>query len=243
MKYSQVPFYRTSVTTSLKSFRVVYRESDLFVLAEKDLSFETLKILVETRKPLEEYILKHKEFLHSKVPVGVYEKEGIVKKMALAGKIAGVGPMASVAGAIAQEVGEKLIKKGLTSQVVVENGGDVFLSLKKDAVVTIFAGDSPFSGKVGVVIKKEIMPCGVCTSSGKVGHSLSFGRADAVTVVHRDTAIADALATSFGNMVTSARDFKKIVKKAKKLKNLFGIIVIVEDKILVYGKDLKLKTV
>jgi ApbE superfamily uncharacterized protein (UPF0280 family) len=240
MKYSAIPFYRTQIRTQLKAFRVVYKESDLYLLAEKDLTSETTEILVKVRKPLEEYVFKNKKFLESKTPIAVKDAPGIVKKMALAGKIAGVGPMASVAGAIAQEVGEKLIEKKLTSQVVVENGGDVFLNLKKDARVIIFAGDSPFSGKIGIVIKKEIMPCGVCTSSGKIGHSLSFGRADAVTVVHKDTAIADALATSFGNMIFSSKDFKRIIKKVKKIKNLLGVVVIIEDKVLIYGKEIKL---
>lgn len=120
--------------------------------------------------------------------------------------------------AIAEEVGRALLERGLTGEVAVENGGDIFLSLKKEARVSLFAGDSPFSGKIALLIPQELQPCGVCTSSGKVGHSLSFGKADAITVVHKNTAIADALATAFGNMLKEGKDFKRFQPEQKKLK-------------------------
>ncbi len=240
-KYSVIPFYRTLVSTPLKKFRVVYKETDLQILAEKELVSEALSIIKEIRLPLETYIIKNPEFLKSLVPLALDpEAPEIVKIMLKAGKVAGVGPMAAVAGAIAERMGKMLLEKGLTSQVAVENGGDIFLALKKDAKVALFAGDSPFSGKIALLIKKELMPCGVCTSSAKIGHSLSFGKADALTVVHKDTAIADALATSFGNTFKKAEDFKKIVAKAEKIDGLMGIVAILKDKIFVWGKYIRL---
>ena len=237
MKFSQIPFYRTQISTLLKTFRVVYKETDLQILAERDLTSEVISIIREIRTPLEAYILKNPLFLKSLVPLpDDPEAPEIVKTMLKAGEIAGVGPMASVAGAIAEKVGRILLEKGLTSQVAVENGGDIFLNLNKTARVALFAGDSPFSGKIALVIEKEIMPCGVCTSSGKIGHSLSFGRADAVTVVHKDTAVADALATAFGNILKTSKDFNKVVSKAEKVKNLLGVVGIVEDRIFIWGK-------
>jgi ApbE superfamily uncharacterized protein (UPF0280 family) len=237
MKFSQIPFYRTQISTPLKTFRVVYKETDLQILAERDLTSEVISIIREIRTPLEAYILKNPLFLKSLVPLpDDPEAPEIVKTMLKAGEIAGVGPMASVAGAIAEKVGRILLEKGLTSQVAVENGGDIFLNLNKTARVALFAGDSPFSGKIALVIEKEIMPCGVCTSSGKIGHSLSFGRADAVTVVHKDTAVADALATAFGNILKTFKDFNKVVNKAEKVKNLLGVVGIVEDRIFIWGK-------
>lgn len=243
MNYAQVPFYRTLISSGLKPFRVVYKETDLLVLAEKKLIKETLFYVRKVRAPLEAYIIKNPLFLRSLEPLPEDEKASeIVQEMLKAGKIAGVGPMASVAGVIAEKVGNLLIKKGYTSEVVVENGGDIYLNLKREARVAIFAGDSPFSGKIGLKIKKEFMPCGVCTSSGKIGHSLSFGKAEAITVVHKNTAIADALATAFGNMLNSAEDFSKVITKAKRIKDLLGVLCILEDKLMFWGEKLELET-
>ncbi|MCS7199555.1 MAG: UPF0280 family protein [Caldimicrobium sp.] len=243
MKYAHIPFYRTLVSTSLKSFRVVYKETDLLILAEKELVKESLFLVREVRLPLETYIAKNPFFLKSLEPLP-YDEEApeMVQKMLKAGKVAGVGPMASVAGAIAEKVGTLLIKEGYTSEVVVENGGDIYLNLKRDAKVAIFAGESTFSGKIALKIKKGLMPCGVCTSSGKVGHSLSWGKAEAITVIHKDTALADALATAFGNMLKSSQDFQRVITKAKRLENLWGLFCIVEDQLMLWGKNIELET-
>lgn len=240
--YSEIPYYRVKVSSSLSRFRVVYKQTDLFVLAERDLTEETLKLVMEIRKPLETYILKNPFFLKSLVPLPEDPMApSIVQKMLWAGKIADVGPMASVAGAIAEEVGKALLEKGLTREVVVENGGDIFLFLKKEAKIAIFAGDSPFSGKIALLIPSNLQPCGVCTSSGKVGHSLSFGKADAITVVHKDTAIADALATAFGNMLKEGKDFKKVLAKAEKIEDLLGVFAILKDRFYAFSQKIRVE--
>jgi len=241
-KYSGIPFYRTRIHSHLVGSRVVYKQSDLFVLAERDLTDVVLKILVEVRRPLEAYLLKNPLFLKSLVPLpDDPEAPELVRKMLEAGKVAGVGPMASVAGAIAEAVGKRLLEKEFTKEVVVENGGDIFLSLKKEARVSIFAGDSPFSGRVALVIPSELQPCGVCTSSGKVGHSLSFGKADAITVIHQDTAVADALATAFGNMLKAGEDFKKIIARAERIEGLLGVFAILRDKLFAFSTKIRLE--
>ncbi len=240
--YSEIPYYRVRVSSSLFRFRVVYKQTDLFVLAEKDLTEETLRLVMEIRRPLEAYILKNPLFLKSLVPLPEDPlAPQIVKKMLLAGKVAGVGPMAGVAGAIAEEVGRALLERGLTGEVAVENGGDIFLSLKKEARVSLFAGDSPFSGKIALLIPQELQPCGVCTSSGKVGHSLSFGKADAITVVHKNTAIADALATAFGNMLKEGKDFKKVSAKAEKIDGLLGVFAILKDRFYALSQKIRIE--
>lgn len=244
MKYAQIPFYRTLISSSLsfKSFRVVYKETDLLVLAERELIKETLFLIRKVRLPLEAYIAKNPTFLKSLRPLPYDEKAPeIVMEMLKAGEIAEVGPMASVAGAIAERVGSLLIEKGYTSEVVVENGGDIYLNLKRDVKIAIFAGDSPFSGKIVLKLKKELMPCGVCTSSGKIGHSLSFGRTDAITVVHKKAVVADALATAFGNVILSAEDFQKVVSQAKKIENLYGILCVLGDKLLLWGERIEIE--
>lgn len=242
MKYAGIPFYRTLVKSHLKAFRVVYKQTDLLILAERELIEETLSLVIEIRKPLEAYIFKNSFFLKSLEPLpdDPHAPE-LVRKMLLAGQIAGVGPMASVAGAIAEAVGKRLIEKGFTQEIVVENGGDIFLALKKEAIVSLFAGESIFSGKIGLKIPREIQPCGVCTSSGKIGHSLSFGEADAITVVHKDTAIADALATAYGNLLKEGENFKKISHLAKKIKDLYGVFAILKNKFYAITENISLE--
>lgn len=242
-QYSAIPFYRTKITSPLKKFRVVYRESDLLILAKEDLSKEALEILRNIRAPLERYIQKNPLFLRSLVPLPEDDSAPpIVQTMLKASRTAGVGPMASVAGAIAQAVGVELIQTGLTEEIVVENGGDIFLALKKEAKVALYAGESPFSGKIALVIPSSLQPCGVCTSSGKIGHSLSFGKADAVTVVHKETATADALATAFGNLLKEEKDFNKIVEISKKIEDLYGVFAILGDKLFIQTKKIKIKS-
>ncbi|MCS7200515.1 MAG: UPF0280 family protein [Caldimicrobium sp.] len=239
--FSLIPTYRAWVQSPLRCFRVVYKQTDLFVLAERDLTLETMDLVRKIRAPLEAYILQNPHFLKSLEPLPEDEEAPmLVRVMLRAGKTAGVGPMASVAGAIAEAVGRALLEQGLTREVAVENGGDIFLALRREARVALFAGNSPFSGRLALVIPAELQPCGVCTSSGKVGHSLSFGRADAVTVVHRDTAIADALATSFGNLLKGPEDFKVLSSRVKKVEGLYGVLAVLEGKLFVYSERIKL---
>ncbi|OAG27106.1 UPF0280 family protein [Thermodesulfatator autotrophicus] len=234
--------YRTRIASEkLIPFRVVLRESDLLILAEKDLSQEALKLLYDIRQELENYIARYPLFLNSLKPLPFDSgAPPLVQKMLKAGRLAGVGPMAAVAGAIAQELGERLINFGLTREVVVENGGDVYLSLKKEATVAIWAANSPISGRLGLRIKKGLMPCGVCTSSGTVGHSLSLGKADALCVIAKDTALADACATALGNLVKTPKDFKKLKKAASKIDHILGVVCVLGDKLFAQGKAIEL---
>jgi ApbE superfamily uncharacterized protein (UPF0280 family) len=152
--------------------------------------------------------------------------------MLKAGLEAQVGPMAAVAGAIARYVGEGLLGAGFR-EVIVENGGDLFLNRSESCTVAIFAGQSPLSYNIGIRIKGEHMPCGVCTSSGTVGHSLSFGDADSVTVVADSVALADAAATRLGNEVGRGRGSKTGVNmalaQAKTIQGLRGVVIICDE--------------
>jgi len=235
--------YRTWVSPkdALCAFRVVYRETDLAVLAERDLSLEVLRLVQEVRKPLEEYIAEHPEFLESLRPLPEDpQAPEIVKRMLWAGRVAGVGPMAAVAGAIAEAVGRKLLDQGYTRRTVVENGGDIFLALGRTACVALYAGGSPFSGKVGLRVAADLQPCGVCTSSGEIGHSLSFGRAEAVTVISRDTALADAAATALGNLVKGKRSLPRVLAAAREIPHLLGVVCIVGGEMGAVGPAVEL---
>jgi hypothetical protein len=122
-----------------------------------------------------------------------------------------------------------------TGEVVVENGGDIFIKVLEPITVGIYAGSSPLSLKVGL----KIRPCegytSVCTSSGTVGHSLSFGKADAVCVVSSSCSLADAVATATGNRVKSKKDISRGIEFAKEIPGVAGVVVILGGELGVWG--------
>jgi ApbE superfamily uncharacterized protein (UPF0280 family) len=158
----------------------------------------------------------------------------IVKEMAWAGKRAKVGPMAAVAGAIAEYVGKDLLRH--SPEVIVENGGDIFMKTAVVRKVGVFAGNSPLSNKVAIEIGPLDSPLGICTSAGTVGHSLSFGKADAVVVLAKSTSLADAAATAIGNVVKEITDLEKGLALFRKIRGLTGVLIIKDDQLAVRGK-------
>jgi uncharacterized protein len=232
--------YRESMKTpGLISCEVVERETDLYVVGEIDLSVIAANAAREARRDIEAFIAAHPLFKTTLEPYSVPDSAPeIVKKMASAGQEAGVGPMAAVAGALAEQVGRACLK--VSSQVIVENGGDIFLAAPELRRLTIFAGESPLSERLILTVRPEQTPLGVCTSSGTVGHSLSFGQADAAVVISPDTALADAWATCLGNLVHTQDDLETAIEAAQKAAGLTGAIVIVGDKMAVWG-DIELE--
>jgi len=154
--------------------------------------------------------------------------------MCEAAKKADVGPMAAVAGAIAELTGYELLK--YSKEVVIENGGDIFIKTDSVRKIGIYAGNSPLSQKLALKIQPEQTPAGVCTSSGTVGHSLSFGKADAVVIAARDAFLADAVATSTANKVKTPRDIEFALNYASTIDGVFGAVIIIEDKIGAWGE-------
>jgi ApbE superfamily uncharacterized protein (UPF0280 family) len=218
----------------LVSFNVVVKETDLYIRAQSDLKRKAQRLVVKYRQQLEGYIERHPKFLSSLEPLAVSGAPHIVTEMAEAAKKAGVGPMAAVAGAIAEFVGKELLES--SSEIIVENGGDIYLKSLSDRVIGIYAGKSPLTGKVGLEIKGKDTPLGICTSSGTVGHSLSLGQADAVIALSRSTALADAAATAVGNIIKSVDDIPRGIERAIGIKGLDGVIIIKDDRIGLWGK-------
>jgi len=121
----------------------------------------------------------------------------------------------------------------------VENGGDIFVKSDHDTIFSIYAENSSFSMTTGIMIKKRDNPYGICTSSGTLGHSKSFGKADAATVLSDSCPLADAAATKLGNMVQKAADIKRAIDVGKAIPGVQGIVIIKGEKIGLWG-DLKL---
>jgi len=219
----------------LVGFNVIVKETDLYIRASSDLKRKARRLVVKYRQQLESYIERHSAFLSSLEPLAVGDDAPrIVTEMANAAEKTGVGPMAAVAGAIAEFVGKELLE--LSPEVIVENGGDIYLKSSTDRLIGIYAGKSPLTSKVGLEIMGKDTPIGICTSSGTVGHSLSYGQADAVIALSKSTALADATATAIGNMIKSADYIPRGIERAISIKGLNGVIIIKDDKIGLWGK-------
>lgn len=219
----------------LVQFSVTEKETDLYIRATSNLQRKAHRLVLKYRKQLESYIERNPAFQTSLEPITILKNApAIVREMAEAGQKAGVGPMAAVAGAIAECVGEELL--AFTPEIIVENGGDIYLKLLKKRVVGIFAGDSPLTGKIGLEINPQETPLGVCTSSGTVGHSLSFGQADAVVVVAASATLADAAATAIGNRVKQPGDIDKALEFARGIGVLKGIVIIIGKSVGAWGE-------
>ncbi|OGN90872.1 MAG: thiamine biosynthesis protein ApbE [Chloroflexi bacterium RBG_13_48_17] len=219
----------------LVSFNVTVKETDLYIRAASNLEAEALEAVIKHRRTLEAYIRSHPLFLHSLEPCFVEENApAIVRAMAQAAQIVGVGPMAAVAGAIAEAVGKELLVA--TPEVIVENGGDIFIKISRTRLVGVYAGESTFTGKIALEITPEETPLGVCTSSGTVGHSLSFGAADAVIALSRSAALADAAATAIGNRVKNVDDIDVAIEQTQAIDGLDGVVIIKGDRMGMWGK-------
>ena len=218
----------------LISFTVSVKETNLFVSATIDLERKTHRLVLKYRSILEKYIAGHPDFLTSLNPIEIEsDAPMIVRDMAEATRKAGVGPMASVAGAVARFIGEELSE--YSPDVIIENGGDLYIKSSRERIIGIYAGNSPLSGKIGIEISAGDTPCGICTSSGTVGHSLSFGKADAVTILAPSPTLADAVATACGNAVQVPDDIENGLAIAEKIEGITGAVIIVGDRIGVWG--------
>lgn len=217
----------------LSSYKVTVKETNLFVMTDTVLEKEVIEIILKHRGYLENYIDSNPGFVTTLVP---WPQDPfappVVRAMIESGIIAGVGPMAAVAGAVSQFVGEDL--STLSSDIFIENGGDIYVRTTKPVTIGLFAGASPLSGKIG--LRFQPGPAfGVCTSSGTVGHSLSFGKADAICIVSSSCSLADAAATAVGNIIKKPADIQAGLDLAKNIPGVVGALAVLGKHIGVWG--------
>lgn len=240
MEYIERSYRNTFVSEDMTHFQISVKDTDLDigVLREcysNELVEAVRKITTELRNELEAYIESDPEFKSALVPHRIYSTAPpIPVEMAKAAELANVGPMAAVAGAFSEYVGRELLK--YSPEVIIENGGDLYIHSAKKRYVGIFAGGSPFTNKIAVEVLPELGPVGLCTSSGTVGPSLSFGKADAAVVMANTGALADAVATAVGNMIHTPEDVNKGVEFAANIPGVLGAIAIKDDKMALWGK-------
>lgn len=222
------------LSPDLHCFRLTVGESDLWIESTFECQAKAEKILKMLRRQIKEYIHYHPGFISTLCP---WPEDTlapqIVQEMITASKTAGVGPMAAVAGSIAGILGQKLLIPG--EELLIENGGDLFLSIQKPRTVAIYAGNSPFSWKTGIRIPPG-ESWGLCTSSGTVGHSYSGGKADAAAILSFDSALADAVATATANRIKKPSDLEKAANFASRIPGIKGAVLIYGSQIAAWGE-------
>ncbi|MBA4418401.1 MAG: hypothetical protein C0392_10905 [Syntrophus sp. (in: bacteria)] len=228
-------FYRhITQPPDLECYEVKVKETDLLCCTRGDFKGFIEDRVFFYRNQLEEYIRIKPAFRESLMPIreDVFAPR-IVQEMIHASALLNIGPMATVAGAIAEFIGADISLH--SEEYIVENGGDIALRTLQERLVLMYAKDSPFSGKIAIRIKLADAPYGVCTSSGTVGPSLSFGRADAVCIVGRSALFADGLATMVGNIVKKKADIPRAIDEGKVFPGILGILIIFGDYIGIWG--------
>ncbi len=232
--YEERFYRRTFKPQDLLCYEIRCKETDLFCCTSADLKTFIEERVLFYRNQLEGYIRQKPDFQVSLVPLSADSTAPrIAREMIEASAKAGVGPMASVAGAIAEFVGRDI--HPFSDEYIIENGGDIYLSTRRERNVVVYAKDSPFSEKIGIRLKPREEPYGVCTSSGTVGPSLSFGRADAVCLVGSSALFLDGLATMLGNLVRKEDDIGTALEAGKSHAGVSGILIILGEKLGVWG--------
>jgi ApbE superfamily uncharacterized protein (UPF0280 family) len=240
LEYLERSYRKLHRQQDLVHFQVIVKETDLDIGVCRDrytlaLVQWTEKLVRNIRRPLEEYIERDPQFLTTLSPCPLLpEAPQIVREMAMAAEVAGVGPMAAVAGTMAAWVGKELSRR--SREVIVENGGDIYLRTNRLRSVGIFAGQSPLSNRIALEIRPSQSPLGICTSSGRVGPSLSLGKADAVVILSPEASLADAVATATGNRIQTKEDLAKAVNWASNIPDIIGALAIMDDQLAAQGQ-------
>jgi ApbE superfamily uncharacterized protein (UPF0280 family) len=218
------------------SFNLVSGESDVWIAVPEgsfrgELKKELLNYLILIREQIKSFIEKFPEFYRSLTPVKVpLLSPEIVREMADASEVVGVGPMAGVAGAVSLFLGRRIESFGL-EEYIVENGGDIYLSLKRRTVVSIFTREPKLSGKLGVELKPG--KWGISSSSSKFGHSLSLGNVQIATVIGKNPIVTDCSATYLGN----SRSIEEAKRRSEELLRFnTGCISLIEGKFVISGE-------
>jgi len=214
------------------------KETIAGITAEEKKYIEIAKEAIkQRRKELERFVRWHPYFLVTLESYQIEETEvqEIVRRMTESARKFGIGPMSAVAGTLA-ELAVVAMRDAGAKHAMVDNGGDVALISDRDVLVGIYAGESPFSNKIALKIPPSSAMLGICTSSGTVGHSISFGTADAATVISNSASLSDAAATALGNSVSDAHSISKAFDSINHVEGIEGALIIYKDTLATWGK-------
>ncbi len=241
MEYKDRNYRSRFAGDSRRWFSVKFLESDLWIGVDsgsysQSMEADTYALLVDLRRSMDAYLLMDPQYSASLTPYDAgLEAPDILKEMSCVSHKTGIGPMSAVAGAVALKVAEFLKSRYGVKEVIVENGGDIYADATADMDIAVFAGQSPLSEKVGLHIPASAFPCGICTSSGTVGPSLSLGKADAMMIVCRDVLLADSYATAMANRIKTASDLQPVIDHIQTIPDIQGALAIKGDRLAVAG--------
>lgn len=211
--------------------RFSYKDTNLRVAC--DLFDAVVEEVMAQRRQLEKYIRQQPEFATALAPIQIRpDAPEVAARMAAASEKTGLGPMAAVAGTLAQMGAEKALQAGAT-EAIVENGGDLYIAAASPVVVGIHSGDEKFGDSLAFQIPPGQLA--ICSSSSRMGHSMSFGRCTLSTAVSANASLADATATLLCNSIQSANDLKSAVAQAGAIEGMLGVMAIIDGKMGLYG--------
>jgi len=226
-------------------YHFIEKESDITLISEsKGAILKAKNGFLRHRKILEKYVTRNNKFLKSFSPIRIKTEFEIVNLMSDASILCEVGPMATVAGAFA-DVMMDLMKDEDDPNIVpakialVENGGEIAVDSEKEMKIALFAGYNELNLNIGFLIEKRNCPVGIGTSSATIGHAISLGQADAVTVFAKNATIADGAATRITNLVKGAdveKSIKSALDAAEDIEGVFGVFISRDNKIGQVGK-------
>lgn len=238
MEYRERSYRSRFSNDERRWFCVKFLESDLWIGVDRgsyraSMEADTYAMLVELRRSMDAYLLMDPAYKAALTPYDAGpEAPDILKDMSRVSHKTGIGPMSAVAGAVAKKVAEFLG----TKEVIVENGGDIYAKAASDMDISVFAGQSPLSEKIGLHIPAADFPLGICTSSGTVGPSLSLGRADAVMIVCKDVLLADSYATAMANRIKTVNDLQPVIDRIQDIPEILGAIAVKDDRMAIAGQ-------
>jgi ApbE superfamily uncharacterized protein (UPF0280 family) len=213
------------------------KESQCTVIADREEGIQAAKASIKRhRRKLEAYIKTNPKFFYTLEPVSAPSKPLVAKLMAEAAEKANVGPMAAVAGVLA-DLAVKNMLRADCKVAVVENGGEISAMANTPIDVAVAAGDEPLSKRFGFRLTE--FPIGVATSSGRFSHALSFGDAEAATVFCKNAGLADAAATAVCNVVKGEDCQAAIqagINKALSIQGVEGVLIIYKGSTGTAGK-------
>lgn len=235
--------YRNSFSNErFHSFVIRHQTADLWIgvdpaAFQNEMADVALAILKSILDELEAYGTANPIFKKSLKPCSVEEDApATIRQLAAAGEKAGVGPMAAVGGLLSETVGRELLENFSLGELVVENGGKLFVKLQNPLVLSIFAGESPLSGMGGMEILPEQTPLGIGTFTQADRSPMEYGKADAVMIACKEAALSDALTTGFANRIKKPADVENVLNRTEIVPEILAAVLVCGDQIGVRGE-------
>ncbi len=241
MEYVQRNYRQHICRDRWRCFGIKHKETDLYIGVDhaswhSGLESYADRFVRELREEMDRWIAHRPDYARALVPCEAGEEAPeIFQAMSAVARKSGIGPMSAVAGAVARWTGEALRREFGLKEVFVENGGDIYADMVQDMDIAVFAGMSPLSGRIGFRVEAWQSPLGICTSSGTVGPSLSFGKADAVLIICRDALLADTYATAYANRIQTEDDIPSCMEAIRQESDILGAMVVKDKKVGICG--------